>query len=75
MPSSVLFSEHIVQPPFLARLEIWQHHGDAMHSATGANLVDIPDRILDFAMIEIDPMLKMGSIASFVLLLCTSAPI
>jgi hypothetical protein len=34
-----------------------------MHPAAGANLVDIPDRIADSVMIEIDPVLQMGSMA------------
>jgi len=37
--------------------------GYAMHPAAGANLVDIPDRVTDSVMIEIDPMLEMGSMA------------
>ena len=32
-----------------------------MHPAAGADLVDIPDRIPDPVMIEIDPVLQMGS--------------
>ena len=32
-----------------------------MHPAAGANLVDIPDRITDSVMIEIDPVLQMCS--------------
>jgi hypothetical protein len=35
----------------------------SMHPAAGANLVDTPDRITDSVMIEIDPVLKMGSMA------------
>jgi hypothetical protein len=32
-----------------------------MHSAASANLVDIPDRITNAVMIEIDPVLQMRS--------------
>jgi len=35
----------------------------AMHPATGANLVYIPDCITDSVMIEIDPVLEMRSTA------------
>jgi len=34
-----------------------------MHPATGANLIDIPDRITNAIMIEIDPVLQMGAMA------------
>ena len=33
----------------------------AMHPAAGPNLVDVPDRITNAVMIEIDPMLQMCS--------------
>jgi hypothetical protein len=36
--------------------------GYAVHPATGANLVYVPDRITDSVMVEIDPVLEMGSI-------------
>jgi hypothetical protein len=36
--------------------------GYAMHPATGANLVYMPYRITDSVMVEIDPVLEMGSI-------------
>ena len=32
-----------------------------MHPAAGANLVDIPDRITNSVMIQIDPVLQMRS--------------
>jgi hypothetical protein len=35
----------------------------AMHPAASANLVDAPYRITDSVMIEIDPVLQMGSMA------------
>jgi hypothetical protein len=34
-----------------------------MHSAAGANLVDIPDCSTDSVMIKLDPVLQMGSMA------------
>ncbi len=36
-------------------------HGNAKPSATGANRLEMPDRITNSVMIEIDPMLEMGS--------------
>ena len=33
-----------------------------MHPAAGSDLVDIPDRIPDPIMIEINPVLQMGSV-------------
>jgi len=34
-----------------------------VHPAAGADLIDVPDRITDPVMVEIDPVLEMGSIA------------
>ncbi len=34
-----------------------------MHPATGAYLIDVPDCITDPVMVEIDPVLEVGSIA------------
>jgi hypothetical protein len=34
----------------------------AMHPATGANLVDVPDSVTDTVMIEIDPMFQVSSV-------------
>jgi hypothetical protein len=36
-------------------------NADTMHSAAGANLIDIPDPITDAVMIQIDPVLQMGA--------------
>ena len=33
-----------------------------MHPTAGANLIDISDHIMDPIMVEIDPVLEMGSI-------------
>jgi hypothetical protein len=34
-----------------------------MHPAAGANFVDIPDSIANAVMVEINPVLQMGSMA------------
>jgi len=34
-----------------------------MHPAAGTDLVDVPDRITDSVMIEIDPVFQMRSMA------------